>query len=124
MKPVTQNIFINDPQGRLGNCLQACIASICEVELEQVPHFVEDYEDWFAEMCNWLHEKGYSFEDAPDINKTDEYVLVFGPSPRGRAHAVIYKHGVLAHDPHPSRDGVLEVEWSATVFKRQEVELT
>ncbi|RNI26619.1 hypothetical protein EFB08_11415 [Rufibacter latericius] len=121
MIPVTQDIFINDPQGRVGNCLQACVASICEMELQDVPHFaaMPDH-SWFETMCNWLHDRGYGFEDFDTVNDSTDYMLVIGPSPRGVSHAVVYKDGELAHDPHPSRSGILEVKWCASIYKRKE----
>lgn len=30
--------------------------------------------------------------------------------PRGVSHMVVYHDGKLAHDPHPSRAGILEVK--------------
>jgi hypothetical protein len=39
----------------------------------------------------------------------EEVVFVSGPGSRGVAHQVLYRDGVLWHDPHPSRDGLLEI---------------
>lgn len=120
MTPITQDIFVNDPQGRVGNCLQACIASICDMPLYEVPHFAAMPDDiWFETMCNWLHERGWDFEDFETVKDSQDYMLVIGPSPRGVSHAVIYKDGILAHDPHPSRAGINEVKWCASIMKKQ-----
>lgn len=116
MKPVDQDIFINDPHGRVGNCLQAAVASICEMELIDVPHFAALPDDiWFETMCNWLYDKGWEFEDYESISDSSEYMLTIGPSPRGVSHAVVYKDGSLAHDPHPSKAGILNVKWCASI---------
>lgn len=116
MKPVDQDIFINDPQGRVGNCLQACVASLLEKDLTEVPHFAALSDDtWFSEMCNWITDHGYEFDDTGDCVDFKNYVLAIGPSPRGVSHAVIYYDGKLAHDPHPSRAGILDVKWAAIV---------
>ena len=124
MTPVDQDIFINDPQGRVGNCLQACIASICEMELHEVPHFAAlPDESWFETMCNWLYERGYAFEDYDTVHDTDKYMLAIGPSPRGTFHAVVYKDGQLVHDPHPSKDGIEEVKWCASVYDIKQVQI-
>lgn len=118
MKPVKQDIFVNDPQGRPGNCLQACIASILELKLEEVPHFVTLPDDeWFAFLCNWLYDQGYEVEDFDSVWETDDFMLVVGPSPRSVSHAVVYKNGELVHDPHPSDVGILEVKWCMAIYK-------
>ncbi|GAA4328474.1 hypothetical protein [Flaviaesturariibacter amylovorans] len=38
-----------------------------------------------------------------------EYYFVSGLSARGVSHVTIWKNGVMVHDPHPSRDGILEL---------------
>jgi hypothetical protein len=38
-----------------------------------------------------------------------ERKFVAGKSPRGVMHQVLYRYGRLWHDPHPSRDGILDV---------------
>lgn len=126
MKAIDQNIFINDPQGRVGNCLQAAVASIIEFELESVPHFAALPDDtWFDQMCNWLNENGFDIYDydAEDMPSCDEYMLVIGKSPRGVSHSVVYYKGELAHDPHPSRDGVQNVKWCAIIRKNDSKKL-
>ncbi len=40
----------------------------------------------------------------------DQYYLVSGPSPRGVSHATIWQNGVMVHDPHPTREGILELK--------------
>ncbi len=39
-----------------GNCLQACVASLMERELDQIPDFanVEPYSGWYGRFCEWL----------------------------------------------------------------------
>lgn len=122
---VDQTIFVSDPS-RKGNCVAACIATIVGVPLEEVPHFVGfgisygDSDDvhnvssghaWWAMMLGYLAAKGLWVVELDAITdaEVDELVLVAGPSPRGVMHQVIYRNGSLFHDPHPSRDGVLEV---------------
>jgi hypothetical protein len=125
MKPIIQDIFINDPQGRVGNCLQAAVSSICQMALHEVPHFAAMPDDtWFEAMCNWLYNKGYDFEDFHSVNDSPDFMLVIGPSPRGISHAVVYKDGKLAHDPHPSGEGILSVKWCASITKKVVHQLT
>ena len=43
-----------------GNCLQACIASILELKLDDVPDFCNQkpYQNWFGRFCEWLYTQG------------------------------------------------------------------
>lgn len=122
---IDQTILAGDPK-RPGNCVAACVATLVGVPLDQVPHFIEfgivygDSEDvgavstgnnWWAMLLGYLAAKGYwpvELEALTDA-ETDEFLLVAGMSPRGLLHQVIYRGDRLWHDPHPSRDGVLDV---------------
>jgi len=131
--PVDQTHFGVGIDGVPGNCYQACLASVLELPINEVPHFVE-YEGprdeatgslWYFEARLWLRENvGY---DLFSYDVTDEITgpsSVFserpsdhrqhvgigcGDSPRGDwLHAVVIDFdGNLVHDPHPSRSGVV-----------------
>lgn len=45
-----------------GNCMQAAIASLFEVPLETVPHFLEHGENWFSIMYEFINKQGYDFD--------------------------------------------------------------
>ncbi len=126
MIPVMQTTF---GYGK-GNCQPACVASILEINLEDVP----DWRDgaWMLKYEAWLGRHGYglihlfwSF-DGENTNGEwpkelgihgDGYYLASGLSPRaGRdgnsdkmLHACVYQGGELAHDPHPEGGGLLDV---------------
>lgn len=146
MKPVNQTIFSSkDDPSIKGNCLTACVASLLEMNIEDVPYWagMPDHEwgenfwnfiDNHAIRCGWgayyVGEKMKLPEDSEEEfwNKVkkicsgiDGYYIVCGTSPRGftAGHAVIYKDGKLAHDPHPSRDGVSKI-WSAYLIEKGE----
>lgn len=124
MSRVDQTILASDPK-RKGNCVSACIASLVNEPIDRVPHFVEfgihwgDGEDdkvsngnaWWAMMLGYLAGKGYWVTELDGLGDADpdEFLLVAGMSPRGVLHQVIYREGVLWHDPHPSRDGITDV---------------
>ena len=56
MIPVDQTILYDpDPASLMGNCFQACVASIFELPLDMVPHFCQE-EDWYLLFTNWLEE--------------------------------------------------------------------
>lgn len=121
MKPVTQNLF-GGPDGAvelIGNCYPACIASVLELQLEEVPHFHQLHakpEDALVEILKFLLPRGYSslcFDWAPWVHAyfAGALVLVSGKSPRGDFQHVVVGEVTsdgwkLVHDPHPSREGI------------------
>lgn len=126
MKPVDQSILYHEGSKIRGDCYRACIASILELPLEEVPHFmqidVDTKEYYLGHVQNWLLEKGMFMMSLPEeINEyykwiIDEkypgYVIASGVSPRqpeGKTlhHAVVMKSGKIVHDPHPSREGLV-----------------
>lgn len=100
------------PGEERGNCLQAAIASLFEVDLVEVPHFVA-HEDWWGCLDGWLAERNLLavwVKDGHEIPWGIDYLAV-GTSPRGSfKHVVIERNGELVHDPHPSGDGLVERE--------------
>lgn len=118
MIPVTQTILDGNSEGKEGNCLPAAIASFLECKIEDIPHFIER-EDWFTFMCNWIWEQGYELCQNAALEEM-ELALVFGDTVRGTHHAVLYNKGKLLHDPHPSRTGLVTIEWFAEITKREE----
>jgi len=109
MIPVFQTIFHDKKAGTRGNCLSACIASIMEIDINDVPHF-HDEEDYHIALVDFIWSKDwdiYSEEDPPP-----GYAIASGPSPRheGVSHAVVVKDGELVHDPFPGGKGLKIVE--------------
>ena len=45
-----------------GNCMQAAVASLFELPLEAVPHFLEYRDKWFETFYNFVREQGYEFD--------------------------------------------------------------
>jgi len=116
MKPVDQTIF-GFPSG---NCFAACLASILEVPITDVPNFMEDHERWFELANAWCDERGYAllwvkadavrcgYVDPRPLIDAGHYFIVSGQSPRGEhLHAVVQQFDKIVHDPHPSRAGIV-----------------
>jgi len=55
MKKVYQRI--NDP--RHGDCYKCAIASILDLDYDEVPHFIEFGDDWLIEAQKFFREHGY-----------------------------------------------------------------
>ncbi|MDO8640048.1 MAG: hypothetical protein Q7R33_00725 [Nitrosarchaeum sp.] len=122
MKPVKQNLFF-DTDG-VGNCFEACIASILEVDLIDVPMFHD--KDWFQRFWDWLISKGYQYhgtlnkDQVLTYNKgVDGYYIVAGDSPRGPhiigGHAVVFINGQRVHDPHPDNTGIVNIKYGLMI---------
>lgn len=110
--------------GQEGNCWQTAIASVLELPLEEVPHFVKIHDDggqhWWLGTVDFLRERGYKIDVIREHLHDDEYYFVSGPSPRGQElyHVVIYQNGKMVHDPHPDGTGVLEEQAFEVIRKR------
>ena len=123
MKPVKQTL--DGPEA--GNCLQACIASLFEMALEDVPHFVLK-DNWVKALDNWLAQFDlqsveidlrYMRQQGGDMWKPYGYHLINGNSPRADCkHAVVGYGGEMVHDPHWDGDG-LETEDTWTLFVKR-----
>jgi len=126
MKPVMQTLFY-DKDGT-GNCFEACLASIFEIDLKDVPNFHGD--TWFKDFWEWLKIKGYTsygslYDEGIGDYKggVDGFFIVAGESPRGThirgGHAVVYKNGKLVHDPHPDGTGVVSFKYIMSIEKEE-----
>lgn len=112
---ITQTLLGRGPNFNepCGNCLQAALASILELPLDQVPHFCDvnahglGY-DWYAEMNAWLEQRfGLMVVYIHESEwKPTGFHLLSGTSPRGSQHETVGYNGELAHDPHPIGGGV------------------
>lgn len=101
MKPVYQTVF-GKPNG---NCFQACVASILEMDLDDVPHVCKgDNPEWMYDLNKWLLQFGLgaltvAFQDEAPIKHG--YCCACGPcGPEGLKHSIVLKDFKLAHNPH------------------------
>ena len=102
MTPVMQTNFAVPG----GNCLQAAIASLLELPLEEVPHATVRPDDvWWIELQEWSRRRFgmdlIAFVPG-DTYKPSGYHLITGKSVRGVEHATVGLNGAIVHDPHPT----------------------
>jgi len=111
MIPVDQTTFGHPG----GNCFSACVASLLEIQIGEVPYLMED-RDWFQGFIEWLRPRGLWAVTFSVANgwRPDGYVILGGQSPRG-SHAVVGLGLEVVHDPHPSRAGLTVIE-DATII--------
>lgn len=148
MIPVTQTkVNVKNSKGETvvyGNCFAAVIASIMEVPIDEVPNVevffhINDI-TWIQVMDMWLKSKGWEHSgddrykcfhrdiDAEmDIETAnnymmlkDNYYFVVGKSPRGINHVCIYQNGVMVWDPHPTKEGLVTVEYFESLERIKE----
>lgn len=119
---IQDQTYLSDKEKKVyGNCLATCYACYFDIEANNVPQFQflfdckepEGY--WDRVVGDWLSYKGYKREfyppeTEPSQHGHDDYYFAYGLSPRGIMHQVIYKNGILFHDPHPSHDGLVEIK--------------
>lgn len=93
-----------------GNCTQACIASLLEVELDDIPNFMiggpNNYHD---NMNRWMDQCGlclisFTIDDIRTLD--DSYCIAKVLSPRStdpddpKYHSVVWYRGEIVHDPN------------------------
>lgn len=122
MKPVDSQIKEHTGNaGEIGDCHRACIASLLELPIEDVPHFydVDDgaYKNEHTKQAEeyqtrWLAERGLAFVELPFLGDTLEavlkwvsfysgetYYLLCAKSRGGHGHSVVCHKDKIVHDP-------------------------
>lgn len=119
MTPQKQE-FIHDPaNGIYGDCQRAVIASLLDLPISKVPHFLADGKGdpviYWESLQAFLQSKGYAWLVVPQKSgaaffgaEGNIYHEISGPSPRGNGvtHAVVGCNGYVAFDPHPTNAGL------------------
>lgn len=135
MIPVDQEFIDDRENGQFGDCQRAVIASLLELPISEVPHFLhvtgDDNLAFWTYVQSFLAKHGcihMSFPrfDAKFYGETygtpPIYHEISGPSPRGKGlwHAVVGCNGKIVHDPHPSKAGLAgdESEWEFGLLVR------
>lgn len=114
MRPVDK-LVVHDPEnGKYGDCMRACIASLMHLDTIEVPHFYENGpDDYYFKINTFLKNNNlkiiYTSHEGV-IFYNDIYHLIFGKNPDGIPHACVAKNGKLVHDPNPSRAGLIDVD--------------
>ncbi|GAA1915053.1 hypothetical protein GCM10009775_04360 [Microbacterium aoyamense] len=127
-----------------GDCWRACLASLLEVPIADVPHFAHLYPtegtlEWWDASVAWVRETlpGWTlgcwrrpeegwfqrFYSADEAANAPDRVILTAASPRGAwNHSVLVsvRTGELAHDPFPGGTGVGEGPWDVVGLARLE----
>lgn len=111
MIPVYQNKF-----GSGGSCFTACVASILELPIREVPNFTEYGDKWIIKLWDFLKPMNLSFTNLcikpnnPPERIPIGYHMINGYAPRGYRHSVVGFKGQFIHDPYPGGNGLITVE--------------
>lgn len=114
----------HDPPRTVGDCHAACIASLLEVELDEVPAItladLEDVGAWWRRLGAYLAKQGLYLLKVPAGaghwsgaagSDQEELWIACGKSPRsGVFHCVVCRGAEVVHDPHPSGRGIESVD--------------
>lgn len=120
MTPVDQE-FLHRPEiGQYGDCQRAVIASLLDLPISEVPHFLQQANGesvgFWEGLQDFCRSRGFAYLTVPARSGaaffgSDASVFheIAGPSPRGNGitHAVVGRDGEVFFDPHPSRAGLL-----------------
>jgi hypothetical protein len=113
MTPVDQTI---SHEGQ-GDCMRAATASVLDLPIEAVPHFLLHGDKWFDVFNSLLWTLGWDFEGSGRPHKQgrkllledsfDGYFLaiVLSRNFEGRTHMVVLDvDGAVVHDPSPHKN--------------------
>jgi len=116
MKPVDQLIVDKN----IGDCTRACLASVLELDADDVPNFIRFGDNWFKVFWEFLRSLDYEFygtgfpkgdkypnghilKESPNI---DRFVIASVPSKTFSdiGHSVVMDlNGLIVHDPNPNK---------------------
>lgn len=110
----------HDVTGEPGDCWRTSIACILGLHPATVPNFARFY-SWMDEARLWLADRGLDYGVTPspawvlensDAYPVDQLFIATGQSPRGDwRHCVVMNRALeLIHDPHPSGDGLANIQ--------------
>jgi len=125
MTPQDQTILTTTPGTIHGDCFATCVASILDLDRQEVPHFMET-DPWWPGFQKWLFARGLDCEARKGTGPNGEvtefptgYWIGSGRSPNADCnHAVVMLDDQLAHDPNPSRRGLASpVQFSYKIFQ-------
>lgn len=122
MKPVYQTRFggSSAPEGEQGNCMQAALASIFEVLLEDAPDFTGEIVNgsWYMHLDEWLATRNLELIVMPagtGISPVQAHYIQCVKSTTlaaGDGHIVVALNGKVVHDPNPRAKALGDFEES------------
>jgi hypothetical protein len=94
-----------------GDCFATCVDILLARKGCPKWEVDEDWGDYYLRYTKYLADQGLALVRLSGHPVLQEYYIASGPASRGLYHACVYYAGELFYDPHPSREGLLNVEW-------------
>lgn len=100
------------------NCFSACVASLLELNVEQVPDFMWMADgilnpNWLDDFDKWLRPHGFAplciQNTAGYIPLRGVYYIVGGKVECGIMHAAIGFNNQIVHNPYPGDASIVEI---------------
>lgn len=92
-----------------GNCFEACLASVLECELGEIPRQPDglgtDLTSWFQELTEWLGWRGLGYvqvqmrHDQIAVYPTGDWIAMLDVPGHAFGHAVVCRGDKVIHDP-------------------------
>ncbi len=107
------------PEEEQGNCMAACLASLFELELSEVPDFAGKIVNgkWYVILNVWLAKRNLELSFYPakgTVPPMQGYYMLAVKSTTLKnpddGHMVIAQNGQVVHDPNPNAKAVGEKE--------------
>jgi hypothetical protein len=123
VRPVKQTQFypgVKDAE--TGNCFAACIASILELDISEVPNFAAiPGDEWWTDFIQFMVDRGLQpiYWERPEGMPASEwappelpgcYTILTGMGGRGVRHSCVGLSNEVVHDPLPEGDGKIELD--------------
>lgn len=121
MKPVFMTKFGGSeaPNEEQGNCMAACLASMFEIDIEDVPDFGGTITNgkWYVILSAWLAKRNLELSFYPakgTVSPMQGYYMLAVKSTTLKnpddGHMVVAKNGQVVHDPNPNATSIGEHE--------------
>lgn len=117
MIPVKQTVLHDPANGKIGNCLNAVLASLLHIPIEDIPYF-QDPISWIKDLNIWLRPYGLGYMNYEDYDiwtdhqeLTGSHHLISGNTNRSIdvSHACVGLDSQVVFDPHPSDSGLTKI---------------
>lgn len=104
-----------------GDCFRACVKTLFQIH-DDLPHSIGYNGHWNGAFLLELDQRKLTasakrWNENEDHTNLSRILIVSGPTTRtpetGGNHAILWDRvaNQMIHDPHPSRKGVLSIEW-------------
>lgn len=123
MRLYDQETFSDLAASTHGDCTRACIRTLAQMEMPELPHPIAEDGGWnqaffdVLEDCYGLLHVTNPYRPDKDWSFLPRVIMAAGPTIRTRSadgqptHLVVWDRvaGRMVHDPHPSRAGLISV---------------